>query len=140
MIVFYINSWQATNPSNEIITNIYVSFVFTEVLTSFQNYFMFIYEFMLHHSICILWFDSGHSVAEYFISFHSNNNFSKHSLCTDCYENEIIYHRRCYCNFLQSHILVLISRSKMYFFFRNVREDNATDDMFNTISKNIKIN
>ena len=140
IIVFCFDNWQATNLLKKIITNIYNSFVFTEILTSFRNHFVFFYKFVIHHSICILWFNSGHLITKHFNSFHSNNNFSKHFLYSDCHEKKITYHRKRHRNLVQSYILVFISRNKMHFFFRNARKDNATNAVFSKINKNVKIN
>ena len=140
MIVFCLDNWQATNLLKKIITNIYNSFVLAEILTSFRNHFMFFCRFVIHHSICISWLNSDHSTAKHFNSFHSNNNISKHSLCSDCHERKIIYHWKRHRNLVQSYILVFINRNKMYFSFRNVKEDNATNVVFNKINKNVKIN
>ena len=86
MIIFCFDNWQATDFLKEIITDIYSSFVLVEILMSFWNDFVFFCKFMIYHSICILWLDSDHSTAKYFNSFHSNKNFSRHSLCFDGYE------------------------------------------------------
>ena len=72
-------------------------------------------------------------------SDNSNSNFSKHSLCTNCHEDEITYHRRRHYSLLPSHILALISRNETHLSFRNVRRGNATDVVFSN-NKNIKIN
>ena len=88
MIVFCLDSWQATYFLKVIITNIYNSFVLAEIFTSFQNYFVFFCKFMIYHSICISWIDSNHSTAKYFNSFHWNSNFSKHFLCLDCHKKK----------------------------------------------------
>ena len=71
VITFYLDSWQATDLLKEIITNIYNFFVLAEILMSFRDHFVFFYKFVIHHSICILWLDSGHSTAEHFNSLHS---------------------------------------------------------------------
>ena len=97
---------------------------------------------MIHHLICISWLNSDHSTAEYLNSFNSNNNFSKYFICIDCHESEIIYHQRDHCNFLQSYVLALISRSETHLFSRNVKEDNITNIMLTRsarMSKSIKI-
>ena len=86
VIVFYLDNWQAKNFLNEIITNIYNSFVLAEIFINFRNYFIFLYKFVIHQSICILWLDSDYLTTKYFNSFHSNNNVSKHSLCSDCHD------------------------------------------------------
>ena len=92
MIIFCFYNWQVTNFLKEIITNIYNSFVLTEILINFRDHFVFFYKFVIHHSICISWLNSDHSTAKHLDSFHSNNNLSKHSLCFDCHEREITYH------------------------------------------------
>ena len=107
---------------------------------SFQNHFVFFCKFVIHHSICILWLDSDHSTTKHLDSFHLNSNFSKYSLCSDCYKEEIIFHRKRYRNLVQFYILVFISRSEMHFFFRNAKKDNTTNVVFSKISKNIKVN
>ena len=140
MIVFCLNNWQATDFLKEIITNIYNSFVLAEILTSFRDHFVFFCRFVIHHSICISWLDNDHLTAKHLDSFHSNNNFSKHSLCSDCHERRITYHRRRYRNLVQFHILAFISRNEMHFSFRNTKEDNATNAVFSKISKNVKVN
>ena len=122
VITFYLDSWQATDLLKEIITNIYNSFILAEILTSFRDHFMFFCRFTIHHSICISWLNSDHSTAKHLDLFHSNNNFSKHSLYSDCHEKEIIYHRKRHRNLVQSYILVFISRNEMHFFFRNVKK------------------
>ena len=124
----------------EIITNIYSSFVFAEIFINFRNHFEFFCRSVIHYSINISWLNSDHSTAKYFNSFHSNRNFSKYFLCIDCYKKRITYHRRCDCKLLQSHIFAFISRNKMYFSFRNAKENNATNVAFNEINKNIKVN
>ena len=139
MIVFCFDSWQAKDFLKKIITNIYNSFIFTKFLMSYRDHFVSFCRFIIYHSICILWLDSDNLIAKYLDSFHSNRNFPKPSLYTDCYENEIIYHRKRHRNLLQSHILAFISRSEMLF-FRNAKKNNATNIVFNKISKNIKIN
>ena len=88
MIVFCLDKWQATDFLKEIITNIYNSFILAEILISFRNYFEVFCRFVIHHSIYISWFDSDHSTAKDLDSFHSNNNFSKHFLCSDCHEKK----------------------------------------------------
>ena len=140
MIVFCFDSWQATDFLKEVITNIYNSFVLAEIFTNFWNYFVFVCKSVIHHSIYISWLDSDHSIAKYLDSLHSNNNLSKHSLCSDCHKKEIIYHRRRHCNLVQSYIFVFISRSEMHFFFQNVKENNTTNAVFSKISKNVKVN
>ena len=140
MIVFCFDNWQTTDFLKTVITNLYSSFVLAEILTSFRNHFVSFCRFIIHHSICISWFNSDHSIAKHLNSFYSDSNFSKHSLCFDCYEKEITYHQRRHHNLVQSYILVFISRNEMYFFFRNVKEDNATNFVFNKVSKNVKIN
>ena len=101
VIVFCFHNWWAIDLLKEIIMNIYNFFVFIEIFTNFRDHFVFFCKFVIYHSICILWFDNNHSTAKYLNSFHSNNNFSKYFLCTDCHKKEIIYHRRRYRNFLQ---------------------------------------
>ena len=140
MIVFCLDSWQATDLLKKIITNIYNSFVLAEILMSFRDHFVFFCKFMIHHSICNSWFNSGHSTAKHLNSFHSNSNLSKHFLCSDCHEREITYHRRRHRNLVQFYILVFINRNEMYFSFRNAEEDNATNVVFSKISKNVKVN
>ena len=125
---------------NEIITNIYNSFVLIEIFISFRNYFVFFCKFMIHHSICILKLDSDHSTAQYFDSFHSNSNFSKHSLYIDYHENEIIYHRRRHRKLLQFYIFIFINRNEIHFLFRHAKEDNVTNIVFNKINKNVQVN
>ena len=71
VIVFCFDSWQATSLLKKVITNIYNSFVLTEILTSFRNHFMFFCRFVIHYSICILWLNSDHSTAKHSNSFHS---------------------------------------------------------------------
>ena len=139
MIVFYLDNWQATDLLKEIITNIYNSFVFVKIFINFRNHFVFFCRFVIHHSIYILWLDNDLLSAKYFNSFHSNSNLSKHSLCPDCHERKIIYHRRRHRNFMQSYIVVFISWSEIYFFSWNAKEDNATNVVFNKINKNIKV-
>ena len=117
VIIFCLDNWQATNLLKKVITNIYISFVFVEILTSFRNHFVSFYKFMIHHSICISWLNSDHSTAKHLDLFYSNSNISKYSLYSDCHEKEITYHRKCHCNLEQSYILVFISRNEMYFFF-----------------------
>ena len=80
VIAFCFDNWQATNLLKKIITNIYNSFVFIEIFTSFWNHFVFFCRFIIHHSIYILWLDNDHSTAKHLDSFHPNSNFSKHSL------------------------------------------------------------
>ena len=140
MIFFCFDSWQATDFLKRIIMNIYNSFVLAEILVNFRDHSVFFYKFIIHRSICILWLDNNHLTTKYFDSFHSNSNFSKHSLYSDCYERGIIYHRRRYRNLVQFCILVFISRNEMHFFSRNARKNNATNVVFNKISKNVKIN
>ena len=140
MIIFYFDSWHATDFLTRIITNIYSSFVFAEILTSFQNHFIFFCKFVIHYSIYISWFNSDHSIAKWFNSLRSNNNFSRHSLYIDCHENEIIYHWKRHRNLLQFYILVFITWSEIHFFFRNARENNTTNTIFNKVNKNVKIN
>ena len=140
MIVFCFDNWQAIDLLKEIITNIYNSFVLAEILTSFRNHFVFFYKIVIHHSICISWFNNDHSTAKYFDSFHSNNNLLKYSLCSDCHERRITYHRKSHHNLVSFYILVFINRSEMHFSSRNARQDNATNVVFNKINKNIKIN
>ena len=140
MLIFCFDNWQAIDLLKKIITNIYNSFVFVEIFTSFQNHFVFFWKVVIHHSICISWLDNDHLTAEYLDSFYSNNNFSKHFLCSDCHEKKIIYHRRRHRNFVQSFILAFISWNEIYFFSRNAKENNATNAVFNKISKNVKIN
>ena len=140
MIVFCLDNWQATSFLKKIITNIYSSFVLADILTSFRNHFVFFCKFVIHHSIDISWLDSGHSTAKHLDSLHLNSNFSKHSLCLDCHERKIIYHRRRHRNLVQSYILVFIRWSKMYFFSRNAKEDNATNAVFSKVNKNVKVN
>ena len=94
VIVFCFNNWRATDFLKKIITNIYNFFVLAEIFTSFQNHFISFCRFVIHHSICILWLDSDHSIAEHFDSFHLNNNSLKYFLCFDCHEREITYHWR----------------------------------------------
>ena len=117
VITFYLDSWQATDLLKEIITNIYNSFILTEIFMSFRNHFIFFYRFMIHHSICILWLDNDHSIIKYLDSFHSNSNLSKHFLCSDCHEKKIIYHRKRHRNLVQFYILVFINRNEMHFSF-----------------------
>ena len=71
VIVFCSDNWQATDLLKRIITNIYNSFVLAEILTNFRNHFVFFCKFVIHHSICILWFNSDHSIAKHFNSLHS---------------------------------------------------------------------
>ena len=140
MIVFYFDSWQTTDLLKKVITNIYSSFVFAEIFTSFRDYFMFFWKFVIYYSICISWFDSDHSTAKHFNSFHSNSNLSKRFLYFHCHEKKITYHWRRYRNLVQLYILVFISRSEMHFFSRNAKKDIATNAVFNKINKNVKIN
>ena len=140
VIAFCLDSWQATDFLKEIIMNIYNSFVLAEMFTNFQDRFMFFYKFVIYYSICILWFDSDHSIAKYFNSLHSNNNLSKYSLCSDCHEREIIYHRKRHRNLVQFYILVFINWSEMHFLSRNAKKDNATNVVFSKVSKNVKVN
>ena len=140
MIVFYFDNWQAIDFVKEIIMNIYNFFVLTEIFTNFRNDFVFFCKFVIHHSIYISRLNSDHSTAKHLNSFHSNSNLLKHSLYSDCYEREIMYYRKRHCNLVQFYILVFISRSEKYFFSRNVKEDNATNVVFNKINKNVKIN
>ena len=140
MIIFCFDNWQATDLLKKIITNIYDSFVLAEIFTSFRNYFMFFCKFVIHHSICISWLDNDHLTAKHFDLFHSNSNFSKHSLCSDYHEKRITYHRKRHYNLVQSYILVFINRNEMHFSSRNARENNAMNVVFNKISKNVKIN
>ena len=140
MIAFCLDNWQATDLLKKIIMNIYNSFVLTEIFTSFRNHFVSFCRFIIHHSICISWFDSDHSTAKYFNSFHSNNNFSKYSLNSDCHKKKIIYYRRRHRNLVEFYILVFINRNEMHFFSRNARENNATNVVFNKINKNVKVN
>ena len=140
MIISCLDNWQATNFLKEIITNIYNSFVFVEIFISFWNHFVFFCKFMIHHSIYISWLDSGHSTAKHFNSLHLNSNLSKYFLYFDCYERRITYYRKRHRNLVQSYILVFISWNEMYFSFQNAKEDNATNAVFNKISKNVKIN
>ena len=79
VIVFCLDNWQATDFLKEIITNIYNSFILAKILTSFRDHFIFFCRFVIHHSICISWFDNDHSIAKHFNLLHSNNNFLKHS-------------------------------------------------------------
>ena len=71
VIIFYFDSWQAISLLKEIITNIYTSFVLAKILTSFRDHSVFFCKFVIHHSICVSWLDSGHSTAEYLDSLHS---------------------------------------------------------------------
>ena len=140
MIVFYLDSWQATDLLKKVITNIYNSFILAKILMSFWDHFVFFCKSMIYHLIYILWFNNDHLIAKHFDSFHSNNNLSKHSLCFDYYEKEIIYHRRRHRNLVQFYILVFISRNEIHFSSRNARKNNATNAVFNKINKNVKIN
>ena len=140
MIIFCFDSWQATDLLKEIITNIYNSFVLAEILTSFRNHFIFFYKFVIHHSICISWLDNDYSTVKYFDSFHSNNNFLKYSLYSDCHKRGITYYRKRHRNLVLFYILAFISRNKMHCSFRNAKENNATDVVFSKINKNVKIN
>ena len=70
VIVFCLDNWQAISFLKEVITNIYNSFVLAEIFISFRDHFVFFCRFVIHHSICILWLDSGHSNAEHFNSLH----------------------------------------------------------------------
>ena len=140
MIVFCFDSWQVTDLLKKVITNIYNSFIFAEIFMSFRDHFMSFCKCVIHHSICTLWLDSDHSTAKPLDSFHSNNNFPKHSLYFDCHEREITYHWRRHRNLVQFYILVFISRSEIHFSSRNAREDNATNVVFSKINKNVKVN
>ena len=140
MMTFCFDSWQATNFLKKVITNIYNSFVLAAIFTNFRNHFMFFCRFVIHHLICISWLDSDHSTAKYFDSLHSNNNFSRYFLSTDCHESEIIYHWRRHRNVLQSYIFVFINRNEMHFSFQNAKENNVMNVVFNMVSKNVKIN
>ena len=140
MIVFCFDSWQAIDLLKKIIMNIYNSFVLAEILTSFRDHFVFFYKFVIHHSICISWLDNNHSTAKHLDLFYLNNNLSKHSLCSDCHEKKITYHRKRHCNLVQSYILAFISRNEMYFLSQNMRENNAINVVFNKVNKNVKIN
>ena len=135
MIVFCFDNWGATDFLKRIITNIYNSFVLAKFFINFWNHFVFFCRFVIYHSICILWLDSDHLTAKHLDSFHSNNNFSKHALCSDFYERKITYHRKRHCNLVQFYILAFISRSEMHF-----QEENAMNVVFNKISKNVKVN
>ena len=140
LIIFYSDNWQATDFLKKIITNIYNSFVLAEVLTSFQNHFMFFCRFMIHHLICISWFNNDHLTAKHLDSFYSNNNFSKYFLCSDCHEKRITHHWKRYRNLVQFYILAFINRNEMHFSSRNAKENNSTNVVFNKINKNVKIN
>ena len=140
MIIFCFDNWQATDLLKEVIMNIYNSFILIEIFTSFRSHFISFCRFMIHHSICISWLDSGHSTAKHFNLFHSNNNFSKHLSCSDCNKKGITYHRKRHRNLVQSYILVFISRNEIYFSSRNAKKDNATNAVFSKISKNVKVN
>ena len=140
MITFCLDNWQATNLLKKIITNICNSFVLAEILMSFRDHFVLFCKFIIHHSICILWFDSDYSTAKHLDLLHSNSNFSKYSLGSDCHKKEITYYWKRHCNLVQFYILVFISRNKMHYFFWNAKEDNATNVVFNKINKNVKVN
>ena len=140
MIVFCLNSWQVINLLNEIITNIYNSFVLAKILTSFRNHFMSFCKFMIHHLICISWLDNHHSITKHLDLLYSNSNLLKHFLYSNCHERKITYHRKRHRNLVQSYILFFINRNEMHFFSWNARKNNATNAVFNKISKNVKIN
>ena len=138
VIVFCFDNWQVTDFLKEIITNIYNSFVLVEIFMNFRNHFVFFCRFVIYHSICISWLNSDYSTAKHLNLFHSNNNFSKHSLYFDCHERKITYHRRRHRNLMQFYILIFISRSEMHFLSR--KEDNATNAIFSKASKNVEVN
>ena len=79
---------------------------------------MFFCRFLIHYLICISWFNSDHSTAKHFNSFHSNSNLSKHFLCSDCREKKshIIENVIAIsCNFIFSSLSI---RTKCIFVFK----------------------